>query len=89
MKIATSLSNLGIEEFIKQNNHYCKKQYLLQSIDTKLANHIDSKLDIIADYPVFKYELSAHHTKDGTPKRIELNGHEYFNWLAGKDKNKK
>lgn len=80
MKFATSLSAIGIKEFIKQNNHYCKGQYLLEFIDTKFADHINDKVDIDADYPVFKYELSAHHTKDGTPKHIELNGHEYFNW---------
>lgn len=81
MKIATSLSQQGLTRFITQNNKLCKEQYVINNPNHGLSNYLADKLiDTTDASPVFRYELSSHETKGGTPKYIELDGYEFFNW---------
>lgn len=85
MKFATSLSNKGIEEFIRENNKACKNEYVMHTMPRSMEESIEEKIDATESLPFFHYEIPAYQTKNGAPFVIEFDGEEYFNWAESED----
>ena len=78
MKIATSLSQQGIDEVKAECAKVCNDN--MAYVDA-FIDEINNKLDINVNDPRKTIEIGGYFTKSGNPHLIDIIGDEYFNWI--------